>query len=209
MCPTSTSLSAGLTVEWSENNQKKKAINVPSDVYELGCIQDVEDGLKVRMPLKSVCCTMQFTVRAKTPFYSLCQAAEKIGYPVMIKASEGGGGKGIRKVNCADDFPNLFRQASLATDDNSMPFSTITKCLLLGKLFQGSHSPSNFGSKGAGRSSWLAHFCHAACQACSSPGGADPGRSVRQRHLSVWTRLLCAAAAPEDHRGGSCYHRHI
>lgn len=40
----------GLTVEWSENNQKKKAINVPNDVYELGCIQDVEDGLKVRIP---------------------------------------------------------------------------------------------------------------------------------------------------------------
>lgn len=28
----------------------------------------------------------------------------------MVKASEGGGGKGIRKVNSADDFPNLFRQ---------------------------------------------------------------------------------------------------
>lgn len=41
---------------------------------------------------------------------SVFQAAEKIGYPVMVKASEGGGGKGIRKVNCADDFPNLFRQ---------------------------------------------------------------------------------------------------
>lgn len=30
----------------------------------------------------------------------------------MVKASEGGGGKGIRKVNSADDFPNLFRQVS-------------------------------------------------------------------------------------------------
>jgi hypothetical protein len=28
----------------------------------------------------------------------------------MIKASEGGGGKGIRKAENADDFPNLFRQ---------------------------------------------------------------------------------------------------
>ncbi|XP_047665601.1 acetyl-CoA carboxylase 1 isoform X6 [Tachysurus fulvidraco] len=74
---------SGLTVEWSENEKKKRIINVPSELYEQGCIQDVEAGLK---------------------------AAEKVGYPVMIKASEGGGGKGIRKVNSADDFPNLFRQ---------------------------------------------------------------------------------------------------
>lgn len=46
----------------------------------------------------------------------LDQAAEEVGYPVMIKASEGGGGKGIRKVNNADDFPNLFRQVTSPTD---------------------------------------------------------------------------------------------
>jgi len=34
----------------------------------------------------------------------------------MIKASEGGGGKGIRKVNNADDFPNLFRQVAFPID---------------------------------------------------------------------------------------------
>lgn len=38
------------------------------------------------------------------------QGAEKIGYPVVIKASEGGGGKGIRKVESSEDFPSLFRQ---------------------------------------------------------------------------------------------------
>lgn len=30
----------------------------------------------------------------------------------MIKASEGGGGKGIRKAESAEDFPMLFRQVS-------------------------------------------------------------------------------------------------
>ncbi|ODN03712.1 Acetyl-CoA carboxylase 2 [Orchesella cincta] len=35
---------------------------------------------------------------------------KKIGFPVMIKASEGGGGKGIRKAETMDDFSNLFRQ---------------------------------------------------------------------------------------------------
>ncbi|XP_021331870.1 acetyl-CoA carboxylase 1 isoform X3 [Danio rerio] len=73
----------GLTVEWTENDQKKGIINVPTELYEQGCVHDVEAGLK---------------------------AAEQVGFPVMVKASEGGGGKGIRKVNCAEDFPNLYRQ---------------------------------------------------------------------------------------------------
>ncbi|XP_044144048.1 acetyl-CoA carboxylase 1 isoform X3 [Bufo gargarizans] len=73
----------GLKVDWQESDLKKRILNVPQEVYEKGYVKDVDDGLK---------------------------AAEMVGYPVMIKASEGGGGKGIRKVNNADDFPNLFRQ---------------------------------------------------------------------------------------------------
>lgn len=54
---------------------------VPDGPYQDACVKTVEDGL----------------VRA-----------EKIGLPVMIKASEGGGGKGIRMVHSMDTFRNSY-----------------------------------------------------------------------------------------------------
>jgi acetyl-CoA carboxylase/biotin carboxylase 1 len=36
------------------------------------------------------------------------ECSEKIGFPVMIKASEGGGGKGIRKVEVKETFKQAF-----------------------------------------------------------------------------------------------------
>lgn len=75
---------SGLRIECDKNDQKQFYVDsVPPEIYKYGCVYDVEDGLA---------------------------GAEKIGYPVVIKASEGGGGKGIRKVDCADDFPSAFRQ---------------------------------------------------------------------------------------------------
>lgn len=37
--------------------------------------------------------------------------AEKMGYPVMLKAAHGGGGKGMRKVSSAKDFASAFAGA--------------------------------------------------------------------------------------------------
>nr|XP_004227021.2 LOW QUALITY PROTEIN: acetyl-CoA carboxylase-like [Ciona intestinalis] len=85
---------SGLTVDYTSqpnqaNNEQEDTtatftpIVVPDDIYMQGCVQGVENAL---------------------------QAAQRIGYPVMIKASEGGGGKGIRKVANAEDFPAALRQ---------------------------------------------------------------------------------------------------
>ena len=57
--------------------------------YISGCVENVDEGLK---------------------------SAKEIGFPVMIKASEGGGGKGIRKVDNANDFHNMFRQVNTYRD---------------------------------------------------------------------------------------------
>ena len=39
------------------------------------------------------------------------QQAKKIGYPVMIKATAGGGGKGMRKIDREEDFEKLWNSA--------------------------------------------------------------------------------------------------
>ncbi|CAO0802940.1 unnamed protein product [Mucor circinelloides] len=56
---------------------------VPDSAYKGACVTSAEEGLT---------------------------AAENIGYPIMIKASEGGGGKGIRKVDGPEQFASCFSQ---------------------------------------------------------------------------------------------------
>ncbi|KAH6919057.1 acetyl CoA carboxylase [Coprinopsis sp. MPI-PUGE-AT-0042] len=62
-------------------SEKNGFVIVPDKAYQDACVTMVEEGLK---------------------------RSEQIGYPVMIKASEGGGGKGIRKVDHPDAFKNAF-----------------------------------------------------------------------------------------------------
>ena len=39
------------------------------------------------------------------------EIAEKVGYPVMLKASNGGGGRGMRIVHTAEDMPKEYAEA--------------------------------------------------------------------------------------------------
>ena len=44
------------------------------------------------------------------------EAASKIGYPALLKASAGGGGKGMRIVNAESDLEDAFNEASLEAE---------------------------------------------------------------------------------------------
>ena len=46
--------------------------------------------------------------------------AERIGYPLMIKAANGGGGKGIRKCDSKEDFATLYRQVKSEVSGSSV-----------------------------------------------------------------------------------------
>ncbi|KAK8048184.1 hypothetical protein PG994_009914 [Apiospora phragmitis] len=60
-------------------------VTVAEEVYLKGCVNSWQEGL---------------------------EKAKDIGFPVMIKASEGGGGKGIRKAMSEDGFEALYKAAA-------------------------------------------------------------------------------------------------
>ena len=66
---------------------------IPKDVFDSACVFTVDDAIK---------------------------GADKIGYPVMIKASEGGGGKGIRMAKNLEELKTNFVQVQ-----NEVPGSPI------------------------------------------------------------------------------------
>ena len=56
---------------------------IPQDIFNKACVFNADEAAKM---------------------------ADKIGYPVMIKASEGGGGKGIRMAKTPDELKTNFIQ---------------------------------------------------------------------------------------------------
>lgn len=67
------------------------------------------DGLTVDYQKDGISEEMYNEANVQTPEQALSSCC-RIGFPVMIKASEGGGGKGIRSVHREEDVVTLFRQ---------------------------------------------------------------------------------------------------
>jgi acetyl/propionyl-CoA carboxylase alpha subunit len=61
----------------------------------------------------------------------LIAAASEIGYPIMVKASAGGGGKGMRQVESANDLPDALeaarREALQAFGDDTLILERVVK----------------------------------------------------------------------------------
>lgn len=76
------------SIPWSGGGIKAELNSegvIPKEIFDSACVFDVEGAVTT---------------------------AEKIGYPVMIKASEGGGGKGIRMAANVEELRNGFVQVS-------------------------------------------------------------------------------------------------
>lgn len=65
-----------------------------------------------RLAMKHEVPVVPGSATAGTNIEEALAAAEKIGFPVLIKAVAGGGGRGMKIVNQAEEFPRLFEQAS-------------------------------------------------------------------------------------------------
>ncbi|XP_045594879.2 acetyl-CoA carboxylase isoform X3 [Procambarus clarkii] len=91
---------SGLKAEYTESDSGPR-LKIPHELYKQGCVETVEEALN---------------------------AAKKIGFPVMIKASEGGGGKGIRKTESEDNFPALFRQVQAEVPGSPIFIMKLAEC---------------------------------------------------------------------------------
>jgi 3-methylcrotonyl-CoA carboxylase alpha subunit len=75
----------------------------PASITAMG----LKDGAKTLMAAAGVPVTPGY-MGADQSLDLLAREAEKIGYPVLIKAVAGGGGKGMRKVEAASDFADAL-----------------------------------------------------------------------------------------------------
>ena len=76
------------------------SVRPPAAIRAMG----LKDRAKALMAKAGVAVVPGYLGDDQSPEKHLPQEAAKIGYPVLIKAVAGGGGKGMRRVDAAADF---------------------------------------------------------------------------------------------------------
>uniref|UniRef100_A0A915CZQ3 biotin carboxylase n=1 Tax=Ditylenchus dipsaci TaxID=166011 RepID=A0A915CZQ3_9BILA len=121
------------TIEWSgtgliapeptssaENGgDQEEEMCIPKEIYMDACVESVEQGL-------------------------VCLREKNITYPIMIKASEGGGGRGIRKCNNDEEFRLNFRRV-VAEVPGSPIF--LMKCMINARHIEVQLIADQYGNK--------------------------------------------------------------
>jgi acetyl-CoA carboxylase biotin carboxylase subunit len=103
--------------------------------------------------------------------------AQEIGYPVLLKAIAGGGGKGMRVVTCAEDLQPLFEQAE-------------------------AEALANFGQAGLYMEKFLASPRHIEFQILGDQYGnviclGERECSIQRNHQKVWEEAPSSVLSPE------------
>lgn len=98
----------------AENPQFARAVTA-ADLAFIGppasAIQAMGNKVEARKLAQSVGAPVVPGVYETLDDFAMLQAADEIGYPVMIKAAAGGGGKGMRRVDKAEDMQSALARA--------------------------------------------------------------------------------------------------
>ena len=105
----------------------KIAANILAQTAEVPCIPWSGDGLSA--PSGKEIPKEVFDAACVTTSEEALAAAQRIGYPVMIKASEGGGGKGIRMANSDEECKSFFDQVSSISGESERCIKGIPVCI--------------------------------------------------------------------------------
>jgi acetyl-CoA carboxylase/biotin carboxylase 1 len=90
----------------------KIAANILAQTAKVASIPWSGDGLTAELSPEGTIPQDIFNKAMVTSADDCVQRAKTIGYPIMVKASEGGGGKGIRKVTSDDEMRTAFTNVS-------------------------------------------------------------------------------------------------
>ncbi|CAM9944655.1 unnamed protein product, partial [Choristocarpus tenellus] len=88
----------------------KIAANILAQTANVPSIPWSGSGLKAVLTEEGTIPDATFKEATVTTVEEALESANKIGYPVMVKASEGGGGKGIRMSHSDEDLRTHFVQ---------------------------------------------------------------------------------------------------